>query len=659
MSEPRFDDRIDLHTELTNLQVFSILRRTLAFIWPVRRLFIIKFFLMCGSVIPILVAPWPVKIIVDHVILQQPIDDASVPFPPFIQPFVDLLVGFSPMEIMAATIVLMAGLVFAFGAGDEGRQGSIAFFAQGEDTATQTENMISAGWSQAGGIWGLLDLLWNIRLVQGVTHLVRYKLFERLMKLPMQTLDDNRIGDSVYRVMYDTPTFQGLCFDITLTPSIAILTALASLYVMQYSYGDLAPQLIWVGLLSMPAILLVTIPLASPARHASQASRASGAATTDTIEESMSNISAVQSLGNMAREHERFSAASQESFRHFRRVKLVGVSVNFLVGIVGAGMLIYVYFLVTTKIIDGVLSAGDFMVLMSVYFNVALAAGQLGHLWIDFQNNAAAARRVFLFMDLPSEASADDNTSPPLASVSDGVRIENADFTFPDGRQALRAVNFSANVGELIAIVGPTGAGKTTLAYLIPGYYRPNRGRVSIDGEDIANMAADSLRQQVTYVFQEHQLFSETIAENIRFGSPEATQADVQRAATTAGATQFIDQLPQGYSARLGRGGNTLSVGQKQRLCIARGLARNTPVLILDEPTSSLDVEAEADLLDALQQARRNRLLIVIAHRLSTIRSADRIVFMEAGTVLEDGTHTELMARQDGAYRHFVELQTG
>jgi len=172
-------------------------------------------------------------------------------------------------------------------------------------------------------------------------------------------------------------------------------------------------------------------------------------------------------------------------------------------------------------------------------------------------------------------------------------------------------------------------------------------------------MAADSLRRQVTYVFQEHQLFSETITDNIRFGIPEATAAEVERFAATAGASQFIDQLPQGYSTRLGRGGNTLSVGQKQRLCIARGLARNSPVLILDEPTSSLDVEAEADLLNALQQARRNRLVIVIAHRLSTIRAADRIVFMDAGTVVEEGTHIELMARQDGAYRRFVELQTG
>lgn len=659
MSEPRFDDKIDLHTDLSNRQVFSILRRTLAFIWPVRRLFIIKFFLMCGSVIPILVAPWPVKIIIDHVILLQPIDESTVPFPPFIQPFVELLVGFSPMQIMAASIALMAALVFVFGAGDEGHQGSIAFFAQGEDTATQTENMISAGWSQAGGIWGLLDLLWNIRLVQGVTHLVRYQLLERLMKLPMQTLDDNRIGDSVYRVMYDTPAFQGLCFDITLTPSIAILTALASLYVIQYSYGDLAPQLIWVGLLSLPAMLLITIPLAAPARRASQASRASGAATTDTIEESMSNISAVQSLGTMAHEHRRFEAASQESFQHFRRVMLVNVSVGLLVGLVSAGMLIYVFFLVSSMIIADLLSPGDFSVLMSLYFTVAVKAGSLGQLWIYFQNNAAAARRVFLFMDLPSEDSADASRPKPLAAISEGVRIEEADFTFPDGRQALSSVNFAANVGELIAIVGPTGAGKTTLAYLIPGYYKPSRGRVCIDGEDIANMAADSLRHQVTYVFQEHQLFAETIADNIRFGIPEATQADVHRAAATAGASQFIEQLPQGYATRLGRDGNTLSVGQKQRLCIARGLVRNSPILILDEPTSSLDVEAEADLLAALQQARRNRLVIVIAHRLSTIRAADRIVFMESGSILEEGTHQQLMARQDGAYRRFVELQTG
>jgi ABC-type multidrug transport system fused ATPase/permease subunit len=213
-------------------------------------------------------------------------------------------------------------------------------------------------------------------------------------------------------------------------------------------------------------------------------------------------------------------------------------------------------------------------------------------------------------------------------------------------------------VGQITAFVGPAGAGKTTLAYLIPRFVEPDSGRVTIDGVDLAGVTMASLRSQVAFVFQETVLFDATIEENIKLSKPEATEAEIQHAARVAGADEFIRRLPQGYATPLGRAGGKLSVGQKQRLSIARALVRDAPILILDEPTSALDPKTEQQLVAALREASRDRIVIVIAHRLSTIREADQILFIDEGRSIERGTHAQLMTRPDGAYRHFVELQT-
>jgi ABC-type multidrug transport system fused ATPase/permease subunit len=212
-------------------------------------------------------------------------------------------------------------------------------------------------------------------------------------------------------------------------------------------------------------------------------------------------------------------------------------------------------------------------------------------------------------------------------------------------------------MGELVALVGPTGAGKTTLAYLIPSLVLPTSGRVLIDDADIMGIDIDSLRRQVTYVFQEHVLLSESIRENLMLANSDASEADMTKALETAGCMEFINKLPGGIDTVLGRGGDTLSVGQQQRLSIARGLIRDSQVLILDEPTAALDPATENQLVASLRSAAADRLVVVIAHRLSTIRKADRIVFLEDGEIKDIGSHDELMAKPDSPYREFVDLQ--
>ncbi len=656
MSSMEFSDSVDSQTELKVRDVLAILKRSFVYVWPVKHLFILKFVLMAGSLIPLIVAPWPMKVLIDHVLLQQPLAESTIRFPPFFQPFIDAMATAEPGQLLVSTILFLLLLFLIFGAGVGGRFNG-AFLAQGQDTATQSENLISAGWSMAGGLWGLIDLLCNIRLVQGVTNGLRSHLFQRLMRLPMRVLDDHRIGDGVYRTMYDAPSVQGVCFDLTLMPSISVLSTLASVYVIHYSYGIIIPELIWLALATLPLALLFTVPLAGTARKASQASRGSGSATTSHIEENMSNIATVQSHGRQDDEPGQFAEASNESFRQFRRVVSVNILINIASTLALALVGLWVFFLVSDKIISGELSPGDFLVVFGLFGTVGGAAVTLGRLWVDLQGGVAGVRRVLFYIDLPN----DDKVAGQdvSARISDGIVFDDVSLTYPDGREALRNINWQAKVGETIAVVGPTGAGKTSLAYMVPRFIQPTTGRVLIDGHDIQEFDVDGLRNLATYVFQEHYLLADTIANNIRLGNPCASDDDIRRVADISGAAEFIEIMPYGYETMLGRDGGKLSVGQKQRLSIARGLLRDSPILILDEPTAALDPGTERALIAALNAVKQDRIIIVIAHRLSTISSADRILFMNEGRITEQGSHDELMAKADGNYQQFVNLQTG
>jgi len=651
-AQPRYDDHVDVDPAMTSRDVFRLLARCLVYIRPHWRLFVLKFGLMLGSFAPLLIVPWPVKILVDHVVLEHAPSDSSVRFPPFFEPFVVAVDGLDPTGLLLATLALLFVLVVLFGAGAGDARGNVAFLAQGQDTATQSENMISAGWSMAGGAWGLADLLCNIRLVQRVTDGFRTHLYRRLLRLPMTVLDDQRIGDGIYRTMYDAPAIQGICFDITLMPVVAIVGAVVSVTVMEYSFGHIVPELIWLATATLPLALLLTAPLAGVARRTSQASRSSGTATTNRIEENTAQIAAVQSHGAPERERSRFAQASVDSFRRYRHVVAVNIAIEVTSSLALVALGIRAFYLVTEQIILGQLLPGDFLVVLGLFGAVAGAAITLGRLWVDFQYNAAGVRRVLFFIDLPGE---DEHAGTRAASpVRHGVVFEDVGLVYPDGREALKGVSFEARMGQTVAIAGPTGAGKTSLAYMVPGFLSPTSGRVLLDGTDLEDLDLDSLRRQVAYVFQEHMLFSQTILDNLRLGSSHASRADVHAAASLSGAHAFVSAFADGYDTSLGNAGSTLSVGQKQRLSIARGLVRNTPILILDEPTAALDPETERALLDAVEEIKHEKIVFVIAHRLSTVARADHILFMEEGRIVEQGAHSELMSRTDGAYRRFA-----
>jgi ATP-binding cassette subfamily B protein/subfamily B ATP-binding cassette protein MsbA len=283
----------------------------------------------------------------------------------------------------------------------------------------------------------------------------------------------------------------------------------------------------------------------------------------------------------------------------------------------------------------------------------------LAYLSSSFASASARARRVLEILDADEEIrDAPGALVLPVhvAGKSGGISLEGVSFGYEPGRAVLHDINLDVAPGETLALVGPTGAGKTTLVSLIPRFFDPWQGRVILDGTDIRDIQVASLRNRVSLVLQDPFLLPLTAGENIAYGRPEASREEIVAAAVAANADGFIRELPEGYDTPLGERGATLSGGQRQRLAIARALLKDAPILILDEPTSALDARTEALLLEALERLMQGRTTFIIAHRLSTIRNADRIVVIEDGRIAETGTHSNLIAA-NGAYAHLYAQQ--
>lgn len=653
IGEAHHDDRIDVETEISSREAAHLLLRCLALLLELPWLFLAKCVCQLGTFFVFLYLPWVAKIVIDNVLLQQPLGDSDNPYPPFMNPVLSFLEGMPPLEIMFTIAVgYLVGLIL-IGTRSEAIGGGL-FGGVGDETG-QAENKISFGWTSAGGIWGLLEYWANVRLSQGIANNLRTRLFERLTRLPMAVLTEKRTGDSIYRVLYDTASVPLACTDLTITLFMAVLGALVNMYLIQYSYGTSAPELVWIAWSVVPLVFVITFPASNLMRRVNQTKRSAGSATTNAMEETVGNIDAVQSLGGMRQETEKFANRSLESYFRERVAVIVTGLIFVAAGTAVLTIAAWVVVIITDGIIEGSMTPGDFGVLFGIFWAIVTRAIEIGVFWLNVQDKVAPARRAFFFIDYESD---DDQTSgPSIDAVTEGFRFKEVDYQYPDGTNALHGINLDLPMDEIVAFVGPSGAGKTSLAFMLPGFLRPTTGKVLIDSQDLAGLNIDSVRSQIAYVFQEHLLLAESIRENLLLANPNATAQEMHEALDLAECLDFVDAFPHGIDTVLGRTGNTLSVGQQQRLCIARGLIRNARVLILDEPTAALDPETEARLFSSLRRISGGRLVIVIAHRLSTIRRADRIVFLSEGTIDEEGSHDELMAKE-GGYRRFVELQS-
>ena len=475
---------------------------------------------------------------------------------------------------------------------------------------------------------------------QSILASLRKRIFERLLRLPLGYFDRRPVGDLMSRVTNDVDTLNQLLSQ-GLTQLLGSLFSLTGIVVAMLL---LDWRLALVCFTIIPAMFLTNVYFARRARRAFRTTRETVGSVTAGLQEEIVGVREAQAFNrtktNIERFRERNAANRTANVEAVTITSAFAPAIDVLSTLSTAVVIGYGgYLVVTGTLTVGLLTA--FLIYVQQFFRPIQLASQV---YTQAQAALAGAERIYNVLDEPREPS-DPPGTPQLYSVEGRIEFERVTFAYEQGRPVLEDIDFHVEPGQTVALVGPTGAGKTTIANLIPRFYDVSAGTVRVDDHDVREVERRSLRGQIATVLQEPFLFSGTIAENIRYGQMEATRKEVEAAARAVSAHSFIVALPEGYDTELGAGGGRLSQGQRQLLSFARAVLANPRILILDEATSNVDTRTEALIQEALGTLLKGRTSIVIAHRLSTIRNADLILVIEAGRIAERGNHVSLLAR--------------
>jgi ATP-binding cassette subfamily B protein/subfamily B ATP-binding cassette protein MsbA len=482
-------------------------------------------------------------------------------------------------------------------------------------------------------------------------------MFSRLMRVSLTYHNRGRVGDYLERLSNDAWCVYSIVADLLVSPLQRMLTLIAIAWVAWW----LNPLLTLLSFGVAPIIALSVAYFGPRLKRRATRGREAQSQLTRFVHQTVTAIPLVQVFAAEQRNQATYDALVDDVVAVSQQGVLVNKSyelVNGLANSVGRAIVIFAGGL---QVIAGDLSVGSLLVFLAYLRRIQEATSGLLTTYASLKTSEANLDRVLELLDAEEEVKASPNARPlPFHEGSGGahIRFENTTFGYNPDRPVISDVDFEIMPSEKIAVVGPTGAGKSTLMALICRFYDPNQGRILFNGRDLREITLESLRAQIAIVLQEPFLLPLTVAENIAYGTHGATREQIVDAATAANAHEFIERLPKGYDSVIGERGSTLSGGQKQRLAIARALVRDASVVILDEPTSALDAKTEADLLDALSELCRQRTTFMIAHRLSTIRNADRILVLDRGCIVESGTHEDLLS-QKGLYEQMHAIQFG
>jgi ATP-binding cassette, subfamily B, bacterial len=555
-----------------------------------------------------LLEPWPIKIVLDYVIGSK--------HPP------QWLAGLMTSDFGADKLAILNLAVAA-----------VVVFAVAGAASHYTEKYLTT------------------KVGQEVMCDLRRTVYHHIQRLSLSFYDRSRVGDLISRVTVDIDAIQDFVSSALLGIVVDALKLAGMVALMFY----LNWRFTLIALLVAPVLFMEVYSLTRRIKSATRDLRKKESEIVSVVEESLSSIRVVKAFAREDYEEKRLDRESRASMEMALRARSVKARLAPVVEVIVAAGTAIVLWYGARLALAGELTAGDLVIFL-------LYLGKLYKPMRDLSKMADVVSKAMIGAErikevIQTERDARDLPGArPAPAFKGGVTFDQVTFGYDDDRPVLKDVSLTIKPGQFVALVGPTGGGKSTLAGPSPRFYDPQSGQVKIDGTDVRSFTVKSLRQQISFVLQETLLFHAPVWQNIAYGKPEATREEIIRAAKLANADEFIERMPQGYDTVIGERGATLSGGQRQRIAIARAIIRDSPILILDEPSSGLDAASEELVFEALGRLTRDKTAIVIAHRLTTVRKADAIFVLQDGVVVESGAHNELLAR-GGLYAHLYEIQ--